>query len=357
MSHAHAPVLIVGAGPSGLATAASLQSEGIAYELVDLHGAAGGAYARAYGAMELASPARFNALPGLALAHRGEYMTVAEYASYLSGYAAHHRIGVRRERVRHIDRGRAEFSASFEGREAPSEYRCVVVATGMFDFPRMPEIPGLDATSMPVMHVARWPGAEAFRGRRLLIAGAATSAVEIAEECAGNGIAVTMAARRRRVKRLPQRVLGRDIHDYLSKLEGLPRFVMRSYCAGRESLPASARRFGEMRRKGLIDVRHAIARIDGQNVFFVDGGEAPFDALVCATGYRYPVDFLPGDVARAPLSGQPLADAGESCSWPGLYVVGMPCSRSLASPFLRGIARDAPAVARRIVRRLAQPRP
>ena len=36
----------------------------------------------------------------------------------------------------------------------------------------------------------------------------------------------------------------------------------------------------------------------------------------------------------------------------GLFVLGMPCARSLASPFLRGIARDAPFVARRIRDRL-----
>src|SRR4051812_28115049 len=51
-------VLVVGAGPAGLATAACLVSEGIRVHLVDRDGAPGGAYRRMYPATTLLSRAR-----------------------------------------------------------------------------------------------------------------------------------------------------------------------------------------------------------------------------------------------------------------------------------------------------------
>ncbi|APV50699.1 hypothetical protein BWI17_14005 [Betaproteobacteria bacterium GR16-43] len=352
MNETRAEVLVVGAGPAGLATAASLAAEGVRFELVDAHGTAGGAYARAYGPMELASPARYNALPGLAIEPAGEYMSVAEYAAYLARYAAHHRLEPRRARLRAVAPAGSTFETTFDETAATSSYRFVVVATGMFDFPKTARIEGLESSTLETCHVARWPGAAAFRGRRLLIVGAATSAVEIAEECGRAGIPVTLAARGARVKRFPQRVLGRDIHDYLVRLERLPRFTMRSFCAGSESLPGTEMGFADFQRRGLIRIRDRVARVDARTVTFVDGAREDFDAAVLATGYRYETDFLPDAVARAAVSRQPLADANESRSWPGLFVMGMPCARGLASPFLRGIAQDAPRVAGRIRRRL-----
>ncbi len=101
-------------------------------------------------------------------------------------------------------------------------------------------------------------------------------------------------------------------------------------------------------------MRGAVTRFDGAAAQFADGGRQEFDAVVLATGYRFAVPFLPAEVARAP-AGHPLADEGESRSWPGLYFVGMPCERTLASEFLRGIREDAPVVARRARSRLRRP--
>jgi putative flavoprotein involved in K+ transport len=338
-----------------LAVSACLQSAGIAFRLVDAHGVPGGAYARAYPHMKLASPARYNALPGLTLASASEYVTVEAYRHYLHAYAAHHGLAVQRGKVSRVEKVAAGFSATLEHSSDTVHYKFVVVATGMFDFPRVADVPGLNAADAPeVLHASTWAGPEAFRGRRLLIVGAATSAVEITEECARAGMPTTLSARGKIVKLLPQRILGRDNHDYFRLLERLPRFVMRSFCEGTRSLPGTDIGFGEFRRRGLIEVRDALLRVDGNRVTFADGTRAPFDALVLATGYRYDADFLPAEVARAPGLGQPLADGCESRSWADLFIVGMPCVRGLNSPFLRGIASDASWVAQQISRRIGK---
>jgi putative flavoprotein involved in K+ transport len=350
------PVLVIGAGPAGLAVAACLKREGVRFRLVDRRGVTGGAYNHIYPGITLASPTRYTGLPGLRLRTRGEYVTVPEYRAYLERYAAHHGLRAERAEVRGVERQGRSFLVSFAD-APPAVYRAVVVATGMYDQPVRPEIAGLPgngpaAAGRPaVLHTHDWPGPERFRGRRLLVIGAATSGVEVAEECARAGVPVIVSARGG-IRLAPQRILGRDVHDWAYLFfERLPRWLLGSYCGRRPTLPGADLGFSAFRRRGLIEVRGAVAHFEGETAVFADGARLPFDGVVLATGYRFVVPFLPAEVARAP-AGHPLADEGEGRSWRGLYLVGMPCERTLASEFLRGIRNDAAVVARRIRWRL-----
>jgi putative flavoprotein involved in K+ transport len=350
------PVLVVGAGPAGLAAAACLKREGVPFRLVDRRGTTGGAYNHIYPGITLLSPTRYTGLPGLALHTPGEYVTVPEYRAYLARYAAHHGLSAERAEVRLVERQGQGFLVYFADGGAAA-YPAVVVATGMYDQPVRPDIPGLpaDGPAAPgrpeVLHTHDWPGPAAFRGRRLLIVGAASSGVEVAEECARAGVPVVVAARRG-ARLTPQRILGRDIHDWAYLFfERLPRWLLGSYCDRRPTLPGEDIGFSRFRRDGLIAVRGAVTRFEGTAAVFAGGARQEFDAVALATGYRFVVPFLPPEVSRAP-AGHPLADEGESRSWLGLYFVGMPCQRTLASEFLRGIRDDAPVVAGRVRRRL-----
>ena len=342
-------ILIVGAGPSGLATAACLKRRGVRADLVDRRGVVGGAYQRIHSGIVLASPTRYTALPGLTPRAQGEYISVPEYRAYLDDYAAHHGLQARQACVKDVKREGRRFSVQFEDQSGRCGYDAVVLATGMFDFPRWPELEGLGAAraaGQQVLHSSEWQGPAGLRGPRLLIMGGAASAIEIAEECARAGLRPVVSVRGRDVKIAPQRLLGRDLHDFVTVLLAwLPRRLARAYCEGRQSLPGTDLGFRDFRRRGVITVRGAVSRVQGKSVLFVGGAREDFDALVCATGHRFQVPFLPAEVLRAPGSEQPLADRCQSRSWPGLYVVGMPCVRRLASEFLYGIAADAPRVA------------
>jgi putative flavoprotein involved in K+ transport len=349
-------VLVIGAGPAGLAVSACLRREGVPFRLVDRRGVTGGAYHYIYPGITLASPTRYADLPGLPLRTRGEYVTAPEYRAYLEHYAAHHRLTAERAEVRLVERRGHGFLVHF-AETGPSYYPAVVVATGMYDHLVRPDIAGLpdDGPAAPgrpaVVHTHDWQGPEAFRGRRLLAIGGATGAVEVAEECTRAGIPVVVSARSG-VHLTPQRILGRDIHDWAYIFfERLPRWLLGSYCDRRPTLPGADLGFSRYRREGRIAVRGAVARFEGTTAVFADGPPQEFDVVILATGYRFVVPFLPDEVARAP-AGHPLADEGESRSWPGLYFVGMPCERTLASEFLRGIRSDAPVVARRARLRL-----
>jgi putative flavoprotein involved in K+ transport len=285
----------------------------------------------------------------------GDYVTAPEYQAYLKAYAQQHGLRPRQAEVTRIERQDRSFAVQFRETPAPQSYATVAVATGMYDSPIWPDMPGLPTEEtkredLVVMHAKHWRGPSAFQGQRLLVIGGASGAVEIAEECAGAGLPVVLSARSG-VKISAQRFLGNDVHDYFYLFSDvLPRWVLGSFCDRRPTLPATDLGFARFRKQGLIEVRGPIDRFEGKTAHFADGQHADFDVVVAATGFRFDMPFLPAEVARAP-AGHPLADDGESRSWPGLYFIGIPCCRSLVSEFLRGIAKDAPSIASRIADR------
>jgi putative flavoprotein involved in K+ transport len=335
-----------------------LRDAGVPFVLVDREGEPGGAYRALHDGITLASPAALDGLPGVAFDWPTTYVGVADYRAYLMNYARRAALEVTAGEVATVDRSDGGFVARLAAGNA-LRARAVVVATGMWSSPRWPDTPGLDRPGPRVLHARDWRGPAALLppGGALLIIGGATSAVEIAEEAARAGVRVTVAARRK-IRLTPATLLGRDVHHFIGPLERLPPWLARGYCARLPTLPATDRGFARLRAEGRIEVRPAPLELEGDptsgvRVRFGDGSRGTFDAVVAATGYHFATPFLPPEVARTP-AGQLVARHNESVSWPGLYVVGAPCANRVDSEFLRGIARDAPLVARAIAAQLAR---
>src|SRR6185369_2959545 len=216
-------------------------------------GVPGGAYREIYDRVTLASPASLVALPGLPLDARGTYVTAGEYLAYLRRYADHAGLEVERADVRSIGRARDQPGSAAPSGDGdggfvvdsgarPWRARFVVVATGMWGSPVLPLIEGLDSCGVPLLHAREWrgPGALGAGADTLLIIGGATSAVEIAEEAATAGLAVTVSVRGRlHVAR--QSFLGRDVHHWIGPVARLPSWIAPGHCADRPTLPGTDR--------------------------------------------------------------------------------------------------------------------
>lgn len=351
------PVVIIGAGPSGLAVAACLKRLDIPFTLLDRSGRTGGSFHQMDRNLKLLSPRRYVNLPHLRYPGYEDYPSMPDYENYLEEYARHFELLAKSEEVTGVRRLPDGFEVQCS---STSKSRCqfLVVASGLFGHPVWPEIQGLEATKgaqeVPaILHARDWVGANVFVGRRILIIGAGISGVGIAEECARFGSPVIISHRSNRVRLLCPRLLGLDILYWFRALEFLPRGFFGSLCQRGLHAPAYDNGYSSFVEAGKITERLEVKRVQGRKIWFADGTDQEVDVIVVATGYRYETPFLPPEVRRMP-GGHPMADDNESPDWPGLFFVGAPCSRRINSEFLRGIASDALWVANRIRRRLGK---
>jgi len=91
----------------------------------------------------------------------------------------------------------------------------------------------------------------------------------------------------------------------------------------------------------------AVRNYEHEIVEFVDGKRLEPDLIVFATGFGYAREHLKEVVDLDP-DGRALVRNCESTRTPGVFLLGFRFGRTFASPYLRGIARDAEYVAARV---------
>jgi putative flavoprotein involved in K+ transport len=346
-------VLIIGAGVSGLATAKCLNDRGIGAVLVDRYGEPGGAYRRMYQKIRLTSPASYLRLPGTRDLRGTQYLTAAEYSSYIGEYADRNRLRPQRRDVASVQRDGRAFQVTFADEARPETFSAIVVCTGMFDSPRVPALPGLPApgesrNGLSVSHAAAWHGVDERLGRRVVIVGGGVAAVEIAEECVRAGLTPHVSTTSPSIGLLPQRILGIDPRRLTYPLvRRAPRWVVRRQCASGWRHRGVDRGFSDFQQRGLLKVVPTIRGVVDNRVTFADGTSVDADTVVLATGYRFDMPFLPRQ-GLTTAQGAPRVHHGQSTAWPGIFFVGVPCAYTAASHFVYGIAADAEATAAQV---------
>jgi len=249
-----------------------------------------------------------------------------EVHAYLQRYAE--RFGVlERLRLRHrvdlLERDGAEWAVTFShpGGSSTERFPRVVVASGRYWLPRVPAITGIETFngSEGVRHAFYYREANQYRGKRVLVAGCAISAVEIAPEIAMAGAAQVISCMRRQ-RYVLQRIVGGVPIDALvfnrySALarERLPLDVVRAnFKAFIERTSGAPQRWGGMQADedpfvagitqaqfysplvadGRIIVKPWIQSVAGKRVTFADGSTEEVDAILMATGFKLELPFL-----------------------------------------------------------------
>lgn len=362
------PVVVIGAGPAGLATAVELHRRRIPYRLLERGPTLGHAWENTYDSLRLHTGKHMSALPGMPFA-RGTslFPTRAEFLAYLRAYAT--RFDLRVETGREATRAGREpdgWVVQIAGEAIAA--RAVVVATGIMSSPRLPSVPGRETYRGTVLHSVEYRRPAPFVGQRVLVVGVGNSSGEIASELAQAGATVTVLVRSG-ANVVPREILGVPIQYIAYGLRSLPRPVrlriadlvaaMEERRRGPPVLPRAdvspldavlliGFHLVDAIRAGLVAVRlGGLAAFTPAGVRFTDGGEEAFDTVLLATGFTAALGPLGSLVQRDPMGFAARTDRVTSADQPDLYFVGHNYD---ATGGLANIRTDAGLVAAGIAR-------
>lgn len=184
----------------------------------------------------------------------------------------------------------------------------VVVCTGLFSRPLVPDLPGVGHFGGPVVHTAGYRGPEPYRDRDVVIVGGGSSAADVARELVGIARTVQLSLRGP-VTFTPRIYRGRPFDHRATRLVRRLPAVVRTWLR-RRAITDEYRRQGAARppfgvrttpgadilgliASGQITLRPAIAGLAPGTAEYSDGSTGAADAIICGTGYAAEFPFLP----------------------------------------------------------------
>jgi len=355
MSEDRCETVILGAGPAGLSAAYCLARRGRPYLLLEQGEREGAALRRVDPRMTLVSPASLSRLPGMeSLEGEAPYMALGRYLDLLERYRRQHGLAVTTgARVERVDQKSDGFEVVYRDAAGASHSvaaRFVINATGVISTPVLPSDFDPQATTIPWLHSRELRRETLAASRRPLVIGGGISGDEVIAtwlEVRRPGERAWLSLRSK-LWTAPKFLLGIDVHYWIWLIEQSP-IVPGVWRKFRSNPILGATLPGALRRGDVLRVP-PVERYRGAEVELAGGEVIAPDLIVFATGYSDATPHL-GSLFRWPANGRPRVRRCESLDAPGLFVLGIHFGRTFASPYLRGIARDADYVARRIARR------
>ena len=339
--------VVIGGGQAGLAVGYHLAKQGHRFVILDAHARVGDAWRTRWEGLRLFTSGRLNSLPGMPFpGDRDAFPTKDEVADYLEAYVERMALPVRTE-VRVDDVWPAEDGHGFRVVAGEQEYRAdqVVVATGAYDRPRIPEFAGNLDPSITQLHSSAVRSTAQLREGPVLVVGASNSGAEIA----------LMASREHRTV-----LCGRNVgkmpfrpEDRMAKVFDTFFWFFVNHIAtldtpiGRKAqpsirdhgLPLDRVRPADLAAAGVERTfARAVGVKDGLPVLD-DGRVIEAANVVWATGFRSDHTWIHFPVTGA--DGWPAQWRGIATNVPGLFFIGLPFMYRGGSALLGGVGRDA----------------
>jgi putative flavoprotein involved in K+ transport len=346
--------VVIGGGQAGLSVGYHLRQQGRSFVILDAGERLGDSWRARWDSLRLYSPARRDGLPGMRFpAQATSYPTKDEMADYLEDYASSFELPVRSGIA--VD-GLAKEGGRYVATAGDLQFEAdnVVVATGVFQRPYVPDFAGELDPDITQLHSSDYRTLSQLQDGPVLVVGASHSGSDIAFEAASRHQVILSGTD---TGQLPAPIESRRGRMLFRGLFFAGTYILTADTPfGRKVRPHIRHGGGPLlryRRKDLraAGVERALARTvgvqDGQPVLD-DGRVLEVANVVWCTGFRPDYSWIrfPFEVGE---DGYPVQYRGVVSSSPGLYVVGLPFLHSFASMLIGGAGRDAERVVRHIV--------
>jgi putative flavoprotein involved in K+ transport len=220
----HVNTVVIGGGHAGLAVSRCLTDRAVEHVVLERGRLAERWRTARWDSFRLITPAWMLRLPGHD--HRDgdpdQFLTAADLASYLEGYARSFAAPVREATtVTRVSRA----AEGFEVRTDRGVWWCanVVIATGYHSRPRIPALAAGLPPDLLQLNPATYRRPDALPDGGVLVVGASASGVQLADELARTGREVVLAVGAH--TRLPRRYRDRDILWWLDRMGSFDRTI------------------------------------------------------------------------------------------------------------------------------------
>jgi putative flavoprotein involved in K+ transport len=353
----HVETVVIGGGQAGLSVGHHLARQERPFLILDANQRVGDAWRKRWDSLRLFTPARYNALAGMAFpAPAHSFPTKDEVADYLEAYATRFqlpvRTGVRVDRLLRED-GRFVVTAGDRSWEADN----AVVAMSTFQVPRVPPFATGLSPEIVQLHSAGYRNPSQLQEGGVLVVGAGNSGAEIALEVAGRHptwlagkesghvpFRIEGAAARLVFQPLLFRVVGHRVLTVDTPIGRKLRPRLLSHAAPLVRVkPRDLAAAAIQRAPRVIGVRNGHPLLADQQILEVAN-------VIWCTGFG--PDFSWIDL---PVFGEnqnePTHHRGVVANQPGLYFVGLYFLYAMSSGFLPGVDRDAEHIVHTILAR------
>ncbi|PRQ40775.1 putative indole-3-pyruvate monooxygenase [Rosa chinensis] len=354
-------VVIVGAGPAGLATSACLNRLNISNVVLEREDCYASLWKnRTYDRLKLHLAKQFCELPYMPFPKNAPtYVPRKEFIQYLDTYVSTFKINPlyhRSVKAAFYDEDVEKWSVlvnnTKQGVQESYYGKSLVVATGENSEGYFPQTKGLGSFKGEIIHSSEYGNGKKYRGKNVLVVGGGNSGMEIAYDLLNFSANVSIVVRTPIVfigmvllKYLPVKVVDAIVMFLIKwKFGNLSKYGVQIPKMGPFYLKEAKGRSPiidvgtiEKIKSGEIQVLPSITSIEGNEIRFENGYLKCYDAIVFATGYKSTVlKWLKGENNLFNDNGMPKKSFPNHWkSQNGLYCVGF------SRRGLFGISQDA----------------
>ncbi|CAL9368182.1 putative oxidoreductase CzcO [Streptomyces sp. enrichment culture] len=337
--------VVVGGGQAGLAAAYHLARQGRDFVVLEAAERLGHSWRSRWDSLRLFTPASYSHLPGMKCgAADGRYQSKDELADYLETYAMSFGLPVRLgSRVESLTRFGDRYVLTVAAR--PVEAAQVVLATGAFTAPYVPEFADKLDPSVDQLHSVDYRNPGRLKPGDVMVVGAGNSGAEIALELAASH-RVWLAGRDTGHVPFPMgaaayRVMGRlSVHAW-------PGRGIAASGTGRGH-PLISVGPDDLRRAEVRRVPRVVGVEEGRPLL-ADGRLQDVRTVVWCTGFVPDYSWI--DLPFIAPDRVPLHRDGSVRGEPGLHLLGLPFQSTVTSHLVGGVGADAARLVRRLPRR------
>jgi cation diffusion facilitator CzcD-associated flavoprotein CzcO len=345
-------IVVIGAGQAGLSTAYHLKKRGLAavreFVVLDASPAPGGAWQHRWPSLTLSTVNRIHDLPGMRFSDAvdttaAEVQAAEAVPKYFAAYERAFELPVYRPvTVRVVCERDERFRVESDRGEVSA--RGIVNATGTWETPHVPEVPGRERFRGRQLHTRDYRTAEEFAGLHVVVVGAGISAIQLLDEVSRVTSTTWVTRRPPEFRTGPfDEEAGRAavaiVEDRVRR--GLPPTSVVSV-TGIPVTPAVE----AMRARGVLARRPMFDEVTEDGVRWADGTALHADVILWCTGFRSSLDHLAPLMLRGPDGGILMTGrlATQVAKHPRVHLVGYGPSASTIGANRAGRAAAAELV-------------